>query len=620
VDRHPLLEQIPQSVQAAPTPRPVEPGIRQQQTINRHQQLDQNPTRLLLTQALTNLQAHPVEPGVPPQQAEVLQLENPQPENLSPQAVNPNAGLLTFRALHPAPVKKPTVMPSVKEAISEKNPEVQWTTSQKGGDQLVVDDYILGLYSGPNVLKRGVVAVHFKCVNYTTRAGNCPYTLSSHDGVLRAGERPHNHASDPGDVVSRNARLHLKEAASTSETPMASIVSNTIAGAEAEYATSLGNNNALKQAGRRVRRIAAGGVGGAPLCIKELVLDPAMFQENPDSSESILLYDNGANGKEASVEGKRIIIFGKKSHLQYLTSSPVWLGDGTFDKSPKVNRQRFYQLWTLSALVLGRYFCLLRVCMQKKTMAAYAEVFQFISGYAQSQRWPITLFEKGGMLITDFEDAPGKALKTVAQKTYGSVNFSLRFCYFHFCHSVLKDVKKCGLWGLYCRKRCPTTWLHIMMIMQLPYCNPGDIPRYFELLREYLIAANSKTIPLLKRLEEYYIFGKNDKAPRFQAASWSVLERVLAGEPCTTNFLEAGHRMLDSVILCNHPRIEELGKKLWRLCRLDDKDIVDLFRGEQNVRRQKPEVGKFKPQIGELSGFELITYLSFPSGLKSLRG
>jgi len=78
--------------------------------------------------------------------------------------------------------------------------------------------------------------------------------------------------------------------------------------------------------------------------------------------------------------------------------------------------------------------------------------------------------------------------------------------------------------------------------------------------------------------------------------------------------------MLDSVILCNHPRIEELGKKLWRLCRLDDKDIVDLFRGEQNVRRQKPEVGKFKPQIGELSGFELITYLSFPSGLKSLRG
>ena len=47
-----------------------------------------------------------------------------------------------------------------------------------------------------------------------------------------------------------------------------------------------------------------------------------------------------------------------------------------------------------------------------------------------------------------------------------------------------------------------------------------------------------------------------------------------------------------------------------------NQDIVDLFRGEQNVRRQKPEVGKFKPQIGELSGFELITYLSFPQWFK----
>ena len=56
--------------------------------------------------------------------------------------------------------------------------------------------------------------------------------------------------------------------------------------------------------------------------------------------------------------------------------------------------------------------------------------------------------------------------------------------------------------------------------------------------------------------------------------------------------LEAGHRMLDAVILCNHPReffgrqmcpkklfiihlyhtgIQELGKKLWRLCKVDDK-------------------------------------------------
>ena len=38
------------------------------------------------------------------------------------------------------------------------------------------------------------------------------------------------------------------------------------------------------------------------MLLQELVLDPAMFQENPDSSESILLYDNGANGTRKALK------------------------------------------------------------------------------------------------------------------------------------------------------------------------------------------------------------------------------------------------------------------------------------------------------------------------------
>ena len=29
---------------------------------------------------------------------------------------------------------------------------------------------------------------------------------------------------------------------------------------------------------------------------------------------------------------------------------------------------------------------------------------------------------------------------------------------------------------------------------------------------------------------------------------------MILEEPCTTNFLEASHKMLDALILCNHPR------------------------------------------------------------------
>ena len=104
--------------------------------------------------------------------------------------------------------------------------------------------------------------------------------------------------------------------------------------------------------------------------------------------------------------------------------------------------------------------------------------------------------------------------------------------------------------------------------------------RYFAMLNEYLTSVGSRAVPLLKRLEEYYVFGtyqiidmhlvqtfvvpinaikykielffldihgclyqqylskfvdafwegKDNKQPRFPTASWSVFDRVLAGK------------------------------------------------------------------------------------------
>ena len=49
-------------------------------------------------------------------------------------------------------------------------------------------------------------------------------------------------------------------------------------------------------------------------------------------------------------------------------------------------------------------------------------------------------FDEGEEFTTDTEL---QALKAVATKTYGSVKFSVQFCYFHFCHSVLKGRFPC---------------------------------------------------------------------------------------------------------------------------------------------------------------------------------
>jgi len=141
--------------------------------------------------------------------------------------------------------------------------------------------------------------------------------------------------------------------------------------------------------------------------------------------------------------------------------------------------------------------------------------------------------------------------------------------------------------------------------------------RYFQALTDYLEKEKSKALPLLKKLDEFYVNGKNGKSPRFPTAAWSVLERVLAEDPCTTNFLEASHKMLDAIILCNHPRVEELGRKLWTLCRKDDKNIDHLYSGETTIRRRKNEDEEKAARVltvcrryrSDFSSDELLDYL-----------
>ena len=47
------------------------------------------------------------------------------------------------RTLNPEPVRKPTLSAAIRESISEANPDVEWTVSQKGGDHLVVGRLVI---------------------------------------------------------------------------------------------------------------------------------------------------------------------------------------------------------------------------------------------------------------------------------------------------------------------------------------------------------------------------------------------------------------------------------------------------------------------------------------------
>lgn len=74
-----------------------------------------------------------------------------------------------------------------------------------------------------------------------------------------------------------------------------------------------------------------------------MVIDPLWFEVRPGSNETVLLHDNGA-GKECEIDGSRILVFGSKVHLNLLLRSLDIMCDGTFDVSPYVGKEKFYQL------------------------------------------------------------------------------------------------------------------------------------------------------------------------------------------------------------------------------------------------------------------------------------
>ena len=76
------------------------------------------------------------------------------------------------------------------------------------------------------------------------------------------------------------------------------------------------------------------------LILQEFEIDPTWFEERGGSDRSILLYDNGAGGREREVEGNRVLVFGMEQHLMYLCQSNIWLGIyklKCFEKNQKKN-------------------------------------------------------------------------------------------------------------------------------------------------------------------------------------------------------------------------------------------------------------------------------------------
>ena len=446
----------------------------------------------------------------------------------------------------------------LKDVLVEKNQDrgLKFTLSNLMNDQMLLDNNLLKKNKGPIERKKGLT-INWHCIT-----NNCYFRATTVDDDVERENGSHNHDPNKEEFVKREGRVKLKEAVTLSDAPLASVVLNVIAATDNDaYLTAHGSNEAMKQCARRFKQSQFPDLGKQQ-AIKDLVIDPLWFEIRPNSQESLLLFDNGF-GRETEVEGCRLLVFGSKLHLNLLLRSLDWMGDGTFDVSPYIGKEKFYQLYTIAGFVRKTPFTLLRVLMQKKDARSYKELFNFLLKTALDNGWQFKMVEDGGTFIRDFEWAPHLAKNLVLSQTPkmpGSQVVKSAGCNFHFASGILKDnnVKQC-MKILYDKNDEHRE--DVRLLLMLVYVPEDDIPRIYDLVSGKLKEKESQAIKLLPRLTKYYVHGyerpsdKSQILPRFPPTMWSCMSRVLADKPCTTNFLEGSHRGYDFKFMKNHPSI-----------------------------------------------------------------
>ena len=320
------------------------------------------------------------------------------------------AGCLTYRykSTSSETILKSRISDNLKEILIEKNVErgVQFTVSQKGNDQMLLDNNVLKKNKGPMTKKKGLT------INWVCIMKSCPFKATTIESDILPSKHEHNHDPTIEGWHKRVGRAQLKNTAGTVDASLAVVVMDVVAAtSNPDYVVAHGSTDSMKQAARRYRKRNLPGTGKLKN-IKDLSIDPIWFEIRPNSGETLLLFDNG-KGNEQEVEGRRIVVLGSKHHLKLLVWSTLWMGDGTFSTAPKIGKQSFYQLYTLAGMFKGVLFTFLRVLMQRKDAKSYKELFSFIKKCALDNGWSFNLVEQGGLFLTDYEWSPHAAKNQV---------------------------------------------------------------------------------------------------------------------------------------------------------------------------------------------------------------
>ncbi|CAF1643914.1 unnamed protein product, partial [Rotaria magnacalcarata] len=193
---------------------------------------------------------------------------------------------------------------------------------------------------------------------------------------------------------------------------------------------------------------------------------PEQFRVTNEEQEFIII--DHIYGKERH---KRIILFSSPEQFQLLCRTTQLFADGTFAVTPRPFKQTYIiQALHESGFVLPVAWILLN----DKKKLTYQLLFKLLQSSAEERKikfYPI-------QLMTDFETAVKSAFTILYPKTIHDG------CFFHYLKSIVKRLKKYGLWNDYLVN--DDIYLFVKKLMSLPMLKPDLMMVGFKMIEKEL--------------------------------------------------------------------------------------------------------------------------------------
>lgn len=163
------------------------------------------------------------------------------------------------------------------------------------------------------------------------------------------------------------------------------------------------------------------------------------------------------------------------------------------------------------------------------------------------------------MHLSDFEIA----IRNSAERIFPAVE--TQACYFHYCHNIIRRLKKLNLFVDYCKDE--EFQQTIRLLFALAHLHPDDIDQYFNGIFTAPVTTKGLTFPTW--FQQFYIGCDDDDGvehpPRFASEFWSVRKLIDRGFPKTQSRAEMLHHEIHELLAAEHVSLYKLIKFLLQI-------------------------------------------------------